>query len=798
MNEEKVNVILDGGNFEIPKSQLNNFMREYPKAQLQSPTINEPSDPYYLRTAANFGKEVGSNLVAGIPDLASTVYNIGAWGAETANLAKDLPRAPYLSEKISKAIDEYTGGYTKPTNHVTENIGKFLGSLLGIGGAGKLIAKGGAALGNVAGNAIEKTGKGLQALGMTEASPKNIGAVAGAGGLVGAAQEYNMHPGIQIGGGVLGFILGGKAGEGARKLALKSLGAAEKEMPGLTQYLEKQEYSNLAKDIHVEDLQKLTQDAVLSKETEFLKETTLNKLPEELQNKIKSGIDLTDQEIDTVVKSGTEDYLDFIKKIEEESGFVHTPGELTGNPKIVAKEDYLANKANIDSFDKFTRNRRQKIVNKVQKIAEDISKNKPSSSQLGEKISKDIESIYDTARKLRKTNWNNVFKNVKEEPLIPINNYIEKLKEFSKLHPDHEGNIVAIKKSNERLKALKDPKRKNVLEEKDPEVQNRLKILWDSIPNSGLKESEKQSFLKGITPSRFNDILVGLTENVNKITEGTYSRSQIADLKSALLKDLDSAAQEATTSEQASLIKRARDGFREDSKFISELDDNLIFNQIDKGTLSVPEKVVKKLNSMEPSEINFIFKALRKSGKYEQTIKDIQRYYIEKALDKGMGPLQDIEQFNYRNFIKELPQKEAAEIIFGGEKSYQEIKKIVSQLKRAVKYEPTRSNSKTFQRIDAENEFGKSMIPETSVKGIVKQVTEKVKDKLPNTNKEIAEIILSPEKRDKIFKLIGKNANKNNKINLLEIKTEEPLIVSSKDYYDEATGTRVPGYNPKK
>ena len=57
------------------------------------------------------------------------------------------------------------------------------------------------------------------------------------------------------------------------------------------------------------------------------------------------------------------DYQNFLKGLEKRIWINLTAGEFTASLKVLAKEDsLLANKPDIETFDKFTRNRRSNIV----------------------------------------------------------------------------------------------------------------------------------------------------------------------------------------------------------------------------------------------------------------------------------------------------------------------------------------------------------------------------------------------------------------------------------------------------
>ncbi|CAK9250431.1 unnamed protein product [Sphagnum jensenii] len=504
---------------------------------------------------------------------------------------------------------------------------------------------------------------GLPTYGLTDPSLKNIGAASTAGAAAGASQEGGLPTYAEIPAVLLAFMLGGKAGGQGDKL-LKPL--LEK-VPGLEKFIQKQNYQELAQQINPEAVGDLLKTSLLEKETEFLTKKTLSELSPELQKKLKETPQLlNDDEINLVLKKGMDDYQNFVKGLEQEYGIHLTTGEFTGAPKIVAKEDALANKPDIETFDTFTKNRRSKIVRRLEKIKHDLSAQETDKTKLGETITHEVDKVYKDARDLRSKNWERNFGEVVEESIIPIPAYVAKLKEFSQLNPDTLGNEVAIREANKKLK-------------------------------EGIQYARDGNTSSQISPKRVNEILVGHNEDLMRFPDKTFSRKQIGDLKAALESDLEAAAQNAPTADVAQRIQKARTGYKEDSQLIDQIDDSLLFSKIDKGDLSVPEKVTKALENMEPSQIKLTLNALKRSENYGDIIPEVQKYTLEQALKAATK--NGVENFNPRLFLQHLPEKGTFDSLFEGTQAYKEIKDISVLLKRMWKSEPTRGNSKTAQRL---------------------------------------------------------------------------------------------------
>jgi len=123
------------------------------------------------------------------------------------------------------------------------------------------------------------------------------------------------------------------------------------------------------------------------------------------------------------------------------------------------------------------------------------------------------------------------------------------------------------------------------------------------------------------------------------------------------------------------------------------------------------------------------------------------------------------DTFNPRIFLDNLPKKPEFDVIFQNKKAYQQIKDISVGLKRISKFQPMRYNSKTAQRLQAdEDSLGDSVkIAKELSKGKFSVLWDKIKNATKNSyNQRIAEIMLSPIERDEVLKLVGKETEKNN------------------------------------
>ena len=721
-------------------------LSKFQTSPTQSPQLTDlpqvSNDEYTGQNpTASFAKNAVAGFVGGLPDIGVTAHNL---------VASEENQWPYVTDMVSNAIDKATGGYTKDTGAINKNAARFLFSLFGGGAIGKGVQAAGAAAKGVGGasqaigKGVEKTGSFISNyLGVTSPSTKNVAAGLAGGAAVGASENAQLPAYAEIPAVIGAYILGGGVGSKTANLIKGQLKPLYEQIPGLEQYLLKQNYEDIAKNIKPEALGDLLKNSIVDKEIGFLTEKTVAELPQEIQVKLKENPALlNEQEVNTVVEKGMSDFTSYFQNLEKEYGIPFTTGEFTGSPKIVAKEDALANKANIEQFDVATKDRKLKIVQRIEKLKNDLSKESQSAEKLGEKIDKEVLGIYGEANKFRSDNWIRRFGKASEEPILPLDDYVDKLKDFSKLNPDTEGNKVAIKLAKERLAALE---------------KEGIKLTIDNDLLLKRTPSNNYSF---ISPKRFNAILVGLTEDINRFPHKSFSQIQANELKSALDSSLDKAVQQAKTAEQASIIKEARSGWAADSQIIDEIDESVLFSKVNKETLQVPEKVAKALDGMPASQLKLTFNALSRSPNYQEVIPQIQRYYIEQAANAATKSGADT--FNPRVFLEKLPKKEEFDIIFGESDAYKQVKDISVMLKRISKFQPTRGNSKTAQRLEGESFDKAGKVISNAAKGNVGESLSNLLGFFKKGSKfdEItADILISPKHRANVLGNL-KQANK--------------------------------------
>jgi hypothetical protein len=671
-----------------------------------------------------FANEAAAAAGGVIPDTAILAGNAAQWAGSKMTGLEPQYRNPDVTDKIADFLNQ---GLTEDEKlgNVSKYMTRFLSSLFTMGWLGKGTELTGQGLKNIdklssLGQGIEKTGSLVRNLGMTEPTLKNVGAATAAGATAGLSKDLDLPWYGEIPAVTLAFILGGAGGKAASNLIDK--------VPGLKGFFQKQNYAKLGQDINPEAVGDLLKTSLLEKETQFLTEKTLSDLPAELQQKIKETPQLlNDEEINLVLKKGMDDYQNYIKGLEQEYGINLTAGEFTGSPKAVAREDALANKPDVETFDTFTKNRRHKIIRRLETLKHDLSSVETDKTKLGETISHEVDKVYKEARDLRTKNWEKNFEGIVDEPIIPIPNYIAKIKEFSQLKPDTVGNEVAIKAANKKLR-------------------------------QGIQYSTEGT--ANISPKRVNEILIGHNEDLMRFADKTFSRKQIGELKTAMESDLEVAGQNASSAEMAQKVQKARAAYKADSQLIDQIDESILFSKIDKESLTVPERVAKALENMEPSQAKLTIDALKRSENYGEVIPQVQRHILEQAVKAATK--NGVENFNPRLFLQNLPEKATFDILFEGSQAYKEIRDMSVLLKRLWKYEPTRGNSKTAQRQQADRgdmDILKAGVDASQGKWL--KAFSSLGEKISLENPEqIAEMLIDPAKRQKILKYVGTNPDK--------------------------------------
>ncbi|MDW0271399.1 MAG: hypothetical protein QN834_08320 [Nitrososphaeraceae archaeon] len=731
----------EGEMYEIPESNLEKaknlggIVIEDAVATPENAQVPNKHEYSGENPTAAFAKNVGASVVGGLPDVGIGIANMTSSSGKpvhdpvTGEEFQAMEQIPYVTDMIANSIDKATSGYTKDTGAISKHAARFLGSLFGSGAAGKSIQALGASgkLGK-ASEATEKTGSFIaNHLGITNPSVGNVSGALAGGGVVGFSEENNLPVYLQLPLILGAFILGNKGGNKATSVFKdsESLKPLFDRIPGLQNVINKGHYEDLAKNIKPEAIEDLLKTSLVEKETEFLTQKTLSELPPEIRSKIENNSALlTEPEIDLVVQKGMNDFTSQIDKLEKEY-FPLTAGEHTGSPKLIAKEDSLANKPNVDNFDIALKDRKTKISKRIEKIKNDLSSKTSTSEELGDKIANEVSSVYSDAYKMRTDNWNKGFGKAVDDPILPIDDFKNKLQEFAKLRPDTEGNIVAIKAAKKRL-------------------------------NDGIAYDQK------ISPKRYNNILVGLNEDIRRFPDKTFSQKQMMELKSAAESGLTKAIENASTKEQASIIRNVRAQFAEDSKIINQIDESVLFSKINKDSLKIPEKIAQSLDNMPSSQLKLTFDALKRSEKHAEIIPEIQRYYIENAFKAATkdGP----DTFNPRIFMDKLPKKPEFEVIFEGTNAYQEIKDMSVLFKRMRKFQPSRHNSKTAQRAQADRgdleEVAEAAT--SAAKGDWFASLQKMLSMGGGSSydRKIADLLLSPDHRKKILEGVGKTSNK--------------------------------------
>ena len=722
-----------------------------------------------LKTAASMAKNYAVGRYTPLEDLGIAAFNAGtslydlAKGTffsdektPTADKTKEKSlKLPYASDLVSEVIDYATSGLTEEESAYEKYLPQFVAGIFGIARQGRKIqdfAK------KIDSQKLDKAGQFIEKkLGLTGYTGKNVGAAVGGGLAISEAHKEHMDPIIELPLVLGSFILGGKLGgklDTQLKLDKTLLGSLAEKIPGLKQYLKRADYSKLAESIDVDSLGKVIESSIMNKELQFMTENTFSKLPQEIQAKIIENPNLlTEEEIRTVAKLAQSDYDIYTKELEKKWRIPLTAGEHTGSAEIMAKEDYLANKSNINTFDKNMINRKQNIVRGVEKIKQSFSSKNLDNEELGKSLSNEVNYVYTQARKIRAENWKNIWKGLEDKSVIKIDNYVNKLKEFSQFKPDNTGLKTAAEVARERLAGL-------------TETRPSYKTTDSDIPLFEQKGT-RDVIVTEISPSRFEDIISGLTEKVSSLKDRTFSKAQASKLKGELMKDLDITVEAEAggirSGQDASIVKQARDQYKQDSEFIDSLGDSILSDTIDTAGRVVPEKMVQMLDKLPPSQLKSTFEVLSNSPKYAEVLGDVQAHFIHKALKAGLGH-KGVDHFSMDAFLKALPEQSALNVIFEGNNAQEEIKEIMFLVNRIARRGVVRGNSKTAQRLDAKETSIEDNIMESGEKALQGHGVSAIKNFFSNLSsgggtkaeKVLSEILIDPEQRHLILKEVGK------------------------------------------
>jgi len=188
-------------------------------------------------------------------------------------------------------------------------------------------------------------------------------------------------------------------------------------------------------------------------------------------------------------------------------------------------------------------------------------------------------------------------------------------------------------------------------------------------------------------------------------------RRVYARLADALQKDLDAEiASPKGNPERAAQLAAARDNYKNFTNQISDIEKTTLGKIIGEaernstGELVVsPERVADRFSAMEPTELRNTLRFLDKN--HPDVAQMARRYTLEKALRKategrglrGEGTTKD---FAKAEFVKNLPDQEKLNALFGDNMAAGDIKDVAAAMNRLIDYGSQRSGSQTAQRTD--------------------------------------------------------------------------------------------------
>lgn len=691
------------------------------------------------RVASVLAKHGISGVIGGAPDMVATLaYDVPAV-VSNHFLGTNAEMAPKVSHAINEGIDKLTGGATKtlPQDRVAAAAFEGAGSMLGGGLAGKGVKW--AAEKVIKSNPtkwVERAAKLFKGAGNVLGSTEPALVAAGAAGA--GATEYLMNDkrdnwGAAMSGGLGTAVATAALGRSVVPIVAKGgadiLGAfAGTLSPKMLQKNSERRLKNILKqDSQGASIRNEVLGDMAKGDAPYVSKETL----EEFKTLSKDG----QKEL---ARNHTKDYVKFLMEMEERQGIELTAGEITASPKLRKTEDSFANNINIDDMGNFLTTRKVKLFQKAKELTDSIP-GSGSAHDFGVKVDAAMKNNLDRLKKIRADEWAKDFGAVADKKIIPASNLIQTLKEFSAREASNEGYKVSARLANEKL---------NLLKKSYPEQQLATQY--------GVKVDAPL-----MSPKQINDWLVGFNEDLRRIpSHKRFSAQEVGKIKAALDADLDIAAQAGNA--DAALIRKAREGFRENSKIINDIENSYLHKKLE--NLDTPERITKAFQSMEPSEIRNTLSFLEGAPEKEAFLKDIQKYYLEKATSAATTE----SSFSVAKFLKELPKKEILDDVFKDASMYRDLKETMRLMRRIKNYGAAEGGSQTAQRLAIKEEIESGALSHAfdvlatgdwkgAAVSAVKNTGRKALNKIQGSSREnFIQTLVSKEKRDALIESLLK------------------------------------------
>ena len=670
-----------------PITQADRDMALNPELSFAKSSPQESHDMWKERGrgSAVAAKHAIAAAVGAPVDIPTSMYDLAALGVNAA-AGTNLPYAPKLGHAIEKGIDSATNQYTQ-----TLPKDKVLAGAIE-GGVGML--SGGFARKGI--QAIEQAPKWIKRFSNLMGSTSSAMVAAGtAGGAAGAATSQALENAqgqgtkiiaplvASIGAGVLTH---GAASAFARKALTQtahSLGSLVASPEVVAEKTAKSIVKNILKDgKQGGSIKREIRSDILSGDAPYLKPDVVAGF---------SKLSKTEQQ--KVLQDGMKDYVKFLVEVEQKQGVPLTAGELTSSPALLTTEDAYANNPLFSTMSDFLLDRKVKLYEGAKKVANSITEQNVSDLSMGTKISEEIKNVKKKLYNIRKTEYEKDLGELGNAKIIPVDPYIKALKKIAKRKPLNE--LEAASSGY----AKKDARRASA-------VFSKKKIVTESGEAINIPDQK-------LSPLQINRIINGLNKRLKDGSEA-YTKMEQGEIKASLYESLNAAEMAGT--KEATILKQAKENYRKNSQLLNEIDESYIGNKLE--MLGTPERIAKAFERSEPSELRQTIRFLEQSPEKEQIVKEIQKFYLEGAIEKATAD-GVATSFSTAKFLKNLPKKEVFDIVFQESTALDDIKQIIRLAKKASEGAVPGSNSRTQMRQMINREESMPNLPSPSATGIV-------------------------------------------------------------------------------
>jgi hypothetical protein len=367
------------------------------------------------------------------------------------------------------------------------------------------------------------------------------------------------------------------------------------------------------------------------------------------------------------------------REISQQTGIELSLGQQTGDEATMLVEG-MAKKNPFSSkeFQQFGAKQVGQSVQRLQKIMDDISPDKIGDIRMGTVVNHAFDSAVNGAVNIRRAQAAKDFGAVAaangDAKVIGTRNLLAKLDELISRY-DVPGGGDATAELVSRMKSLRS----------GLAAKGEIKTLFVDVGGRPLLSQRPTP--KALSANETNRLLEVYTKasqgkgQIFKDLETGQQRMLAGDLKSALMADLDEAADTAQGA-VAPLLKRARDNYKDNSAAISKLEESVIGRYL--GADRSPERVADFLTRAKPTELKQTLDIVNKAD--PSVIPATRRYFIEKAIESAVLPPSQrnpsAPSFSAAKFIDAMPEGTKFDVLYGSSNARNELKLVGEALER--------------------------------------------------------------------------------------------------------------------